>query len=97
MVLDSVQLARGGLVCPTPWQSAARRSRAGCIAGLDDVIIIPATAVSPLQLEAPWAVPTSEKELERIRARVENGSLVGQDTIGVRVGKVVNKYKVGRC
>jgi transposase len=38
----------------------------------------------------------TEKELEKIRARVENGSLAGQDTIGVRVGKVVNKYKVGK-
>jgi hypothetical protein len=38
----------------------------------------------------------TEKELERIRARVENGSLAGRDKIGVRVGKVVNKYKVGK-
>ena len=38
----------------------------------------------------------TEKELEKIRARVENGALGGQDKIGVRVGKVVNKYKVGK-
>jgi Transposase DDE domain len=38
----------------------------------------------------------TEKELERIRTRVENGSLAGRDKIGVRVGKVVNKYKVGK-
>lgn len=38
----------------------------------------------------------TEKELERIRARVENGALAGRDKIGVRVGKVVNKYNVGK-
>ncbi len=38
----------------------------------------------------------TEKELEKIRARVQSGALVGQDRIGVRVGKVVNKYKVGK-
>jgi transposase len=30
------------------------------------------------------------------RARIENGSLTGRDKIGVRVGKVVNKYKVSK-
>ena len=39
---------------------------------------------------------STEKELERVRTRVENGSLSGQDKIGVRVGKVVNKYKVAK-
>jgi hypothetical protein len=38
----------------------------------------------------------TEKELEKIRTRVHSGALVGQDRIGVRVGKVVNKYKVGK-
>jgi transposase len=38
----------------------------------------------------------TEKELQKVRARIENGSLVGRDKIGVRVGKVVNKYKVGK-
>jgi len=38
----------------------------------------------------------TEKELEKIRVRVENGALAGKDTIGVRAGKVVNKYKVGK-
>jgi len=38
----------------------------------------------------------TEKELQKIRARVENGALSGRDKIGVRVGKVVNKYKVGK-
>ena len=35
-------------------------------------------------------------ELKKIRARVENGAISGRDKIGVRVGKVVNKYKVGK-
>jgi hypothetical protein len=38
----------------------------------------------------------TEKELDKIRVRVENGALAGQDRIGVRVGKVVNKYKVAK-
>ena len=38
----------------------------------------------------------TEKELEKVRARIENGSLAGRDRIGVRVGQVVNKYKVGK-
>ncbi len=38
----------------------------------------------------------TEKELQKIRTRVEGGALAGQDKIGVRVGKVVNKYKVAK-
>ena len=38
----------------------------------------------------------TEKALDKIRTRVANGSLAGQDRIGVRVGKVVNKYKVAK-
>jgi transposase len=38
----------------------------------------------------------TEKELEKVRTRIDNGSLVGRDKIGVRVGKVVNKYKVAK-
>src|SRR5690606_9828857 len=38
----------------------------------------------------------TERELEKVRTRIEKGSLSGQDKIGVRVGKVVNKYKVAK-
>lgn len=38
----------------------------------------------------------TEKELEKVRARIEKGWLAGRDKIGVRVGKVVNKYKVAK-
>src|SRR5579863_10008428 len=38
----------------------------------------------------------TERELEKIRIRVENGTLRGQDKIGVRVGTVVNKHKVAK-
>ncbi len=38
----------------------------------------------------------TEKELEKVRTRIENGSLAGRDRIGVRVGQVVNKYKVAK-
>src|SRR5260370_11735189 len=37
----------------------------------------------------------TEKELQKVRARIENGSLAGRDKIGVRVGQVLNKYKIG--
>ncbi len=36
------------------------------------------------------------KELEKVRAMVARGRLKGRDAIGVRVGKVVNKYKVAK-
>ena len=38
----------------------------------------------------------TEKELQKVQTRIENGSLAGRDKIGVRVGKVLNKYKVGK-
>jgi transposase len=38
----------------------------------------------------------TEKELQKVRDRIESGSLAGRDKIGVRVGKVLNKYKVGK-
>ncbi len=38
----------------------------------------------------------TERELEKIRIRVENGTLHGQDKIGIRVGAVVNKHKVAK-
>jgi hypothetical protein len=38
----------------------------------------------------------TEQELNKVQTRIENGSLAGRDKIGVRVGKVVNKYKVGK-
>jgi transposase len=36
------------------------------------------------------------KELEKVRRMVQQGRFHGKDDIGVRVGKVVNKYKVGK-
>ena len=38
----------------------------------------------------------TEKELEKIRARIDNGSLTVRDKIGVKVGQGLNKYKVGK-
>ena len=38
----------------------------------------------------------TEKNLEKIRARVQAGKLAGQDEIGLRVGKLVNQYKVAK-
>lgn len=38
----------------------------------------------------------TEQELQKVQTRIENGSLAGRDKIGVRVGKVLNKYKVGK-
>ena len=36
------------------------------------------------------------KQLAKLRRRVNKGRLHGQSNIGVRVGKVINKYKVGK-
>jgi transposase len=36
------------------------------------------------------------KQFKEVRRRVEGGQLYGKDAIGVRVGKVINKYKVGK-
>ena len=38
----------------------------------------------------------TEKNLQRIKMRVDAGKLVGKDKIGVAVGKVVNQYKVAK-
>lgn len=38
----------------------------------------------------------TENELAKVRARVETGALAGRDKIGVRIGKVLNKYHVGK-
>ena len=38
----------------------------------------------------------TEKNLEKVRAMVQTGRLRGQDKIGVRVGKVINQYKVAK-
>jgi transposase len=36
------------------------------------------------------------KKLDKLHKRIEQGQLQGRDEIGVRVGKVINKYKVGK-
>lgn len=36
------------------------------------------------------------RELDKVRGMVERGRLRGQDAIGVRVGKVINKYKMAK-
>jgi transposase len=41
-------------------------------------------------------IEATRTELDRVRAMVERRSLTGQDKIGVRVGKVLNKYKVAK-
>src|SRR5271157_2025690 len=38
----------------------------------------------------------TEQELEQVKGMVERGRLFGRDKIGLRVGKVVNKYKVAK-
>jgi transposase len=38
----------------------------------------------------------TERNLDKIKARVDAGKLAGQDKIGVRVGKVVNQYKMAK-
>ena len=38
----------------------------------------------------------TERNLDKIKARVDAGKLIGRDTIGVRVGKIINQYKVAK-
>jgi transposase len=38
----------------------------------------------------------TEHNLDRIKARVDAGKLAGRDEIGLRVGKVINQYKVAK-
>ena len=38
----------------------------------------------------------TEKNLDKIKVRVDAAKLAGQDAIGVRVGKVINQYKVAK-
>jgi transposase len=38
----------------------------------------------------------TEKELQKVRSSVQNGRLSGKGAIGVRAGRVVNKYKVAK-
>jgi len=41
-------------------------------------------------------IAATERELQKVAAMVAAGRLAGRDKIGVRVGKVLNKYKVGK-
>jgi transposase len=38
----------------------------------------------------------TERSLDKIKARVDAGKLAGSDAIGVRVGKIINRYKVAK-
>jgi transposase len=38
----------------------------------------------------------TERSLEKVRDRVRSGKLVGQDKIGVAVGRVINQYKMAK-
>ena len=42
-------------------------------------------------------IAATTRELEKIKAMVTAGRLEGRDKIGVRVGKVIGKYKVGKA
>jgi transposase len=41
-------------------------------------------------------IAATERELQKIAGMVASGKLAGCDKIGIRVGKVLNKYKVGK-
>jgi transposase len=41
-------------------------------------------------------IESIDKQLVNLSRKVDKGQLHGQDKIGVRVGKVINKYKVGK-
>ena len=54
-----------------------------------------ARQASHAQARSPCSQAT-EKQLEKIKAMVERATLAGRDKIGLRVGKVVNQYKVAK-
>jgi transposase len=41
-------------------------------------------------------IAATDTALDKIAERIANGKLTGQDNIGVAIGKVINKYKVGK-
>jgi hypothetical protein len=41
-------------------------------------------------------IAATERELSKVADRVASGKLLGRDKIGVRIGKVIGKYKVGK-
>jgi hypothetical protein len=41
-------------------------------------------------------IAATERELQKVAAMVAGGKLAGRDKIGLRIGKVLNKYKVGK-
>jgi hypothetical protein len=41
-------------------------------------------------------IAATERELQKVAATVAAGRLAGRDKIGLRIGKVLNKYKVGK-
>jgi transposase len=41
-------------------------------------------------------IAATDAALDKIATRIANGKLTGQDNIGVTIGKVINKYKVGK-
>jgi hypothetical protein len=41
-------------------------------------------------------IAATERELRKVQGMVERGRLLGKDKVGVRVGRVVNKYKVAK-
>ena len=49
------------------------------------------------RLKRSWRhIESIAKQLAKLSQKIDKGWLHGQDKIGVRVGKVVNKYKVGK-
>ena len=45
---------------------------------------------------ATASVHDCERNLDKIKARIDAGKLSGQDAIGVRVGRLINQYKVAK-
>jgi len=55
-----------------------------------------AIEVKCTETAAAAALESVYQQLQTVRSRVERGRFGGKDAIGVRVGKVVNKYKVAK-
>jgi len=70
----------------------------------EDALIAETTAMSKgnqelieKRLKKSWRhIESIAKQLVKLSQKVDTGRLHGQDNIGVRVGQVINKYKVGK-
>ena len=66
------------------------------ISGGVDIPLVVTVADDPSETQWFGSVAATAAELDKVRAMVAHKKLAGRDKIGVRVGRVINKYKVAK-